>query len=113
MKEWYVDIAIEFGRKLNPRSSDYSDKNDDFYERVSEYLGGEGFTSSMGCEVWGLETYVYVDAHTPEEAAAMAARPFREVSELVWGPGSRPVVRRVMTAEERDRELEAQGIFGE
>lgn len=65
----------------------------------------------MGCERWGLETFVYVDAPTPEEATALAARPFREASESVWGPGSGPSVKRVVTAAERDRELEAQGIY--
>lgn len=106
--EWYAEVVVRFGKKLDPSSEEYTQTVERFYDVLSEYLGGEEFEPSMLCREHGLETYIYVYAESSEEAAALAAAPFRESVQVAWGPRTHAEVLRVMTSEERDLELERE-----
>ena len=106
--EWYVEIAVRFAGPTPVQTRPYTERMDRFEDLLSEYLGGR-FEPSMIGFADRLETYAYVEADGREEAAALALRPFRESAEAVWGPGTTAEVSRVVTSEERDRELDLEG----
>lgn len=58
----------------------------------------------------GVRTYVYMPAESSGGAATSAVRLLSEAAEYVWGPGTRVRVERVVTEEERDRELAELGV---
>lgn len=106
--EWFVEVRIAFAQEAKPTDAGYADKMDLLYDALSEYLSGMEFEPAVLGLEGGLETYLYLNADDPEGAAEGALRMFSEASERVWGPGTRAEVARVMTAEERDRELDAE-----
>lgn len=106
--EWSVEVRIAFAHGMKPAENGYADKIELLYDALSEYLGGMEFEPAMIGSEGVLETYVYLDAENPEDAAEGALGLFSEASEKVWGPGTRAEVTRVITAEERDRELDAE-----
>lgn len=110
MTEWYSEVLVSFRTQLDPCSEEYTERADNFWCLLEEFLGEEACKPTLFCNLWNVETFVYVDAETKEEAAALSARPFLESVEVAWGPGTRAEVLRTITADERDRELEAEGI---
>lgn len=108
--EWYAEIAVRFARPMPVQTEGYTERVERFYDALSEYLGGLEYEPSMLCRERGIETYVYVKAPSPQVAARLAIRPFPEAAEAVWGPGGTAAeVLRVVSSEERDRELEREG----
>lgn len=111
MEEYFVAVHIEFaGERRDPRGERYGDLAAEFYETVSELLGAGDFDSPMGLFEDHVETYVYMPADVPGEAAMSAVQLFSEAAERTWGPGTRVRAERVITGAERDRELAAEGI---
>ena len=104
----FVEVRISLAHGTKPADDEYLDKMELLYDALSEYLGGMEFEPAMLGSEGTLETYLYLDAEDPEGAAEGALRMFSEASEKVWGPGTKAEVTRVMTAEERDRELDAE-----
>ena len=107
--EWFVEVRIVLAQGAKPTDMGYADKMELLYDALSEYLGGMEFEPAMLGSEGGLETYVYLDA----EAGYGGGR--RGGSQVVlrglcegMGPGTRAEVTRVITAEERDRELDAE-----
>ena len=107
--EWYAEIAVRFGERMPVQTEGYTQRMERFEDSLSAFLGGP-FEPSMIGFADRLETYAYVEAQSPEEAAGLALRPFGESAEAVWGPGTAAEVLRVVTSEERDRELDAEGV---
>ena len=105
--EWYAEIAVRFGERMPVQTEGYTERMERFEDSLSAFLGGP-FEPSMIGFADRLETYAYVEAQSPEEAAGLALRPFGESAEAVWGPGTDAEVLRVVTSEERDRELERE-----
>ena len=106
--EWYAEIAVRFGERMPVQTEGYTQRMERFEDSLSAFIGGP-FEPSMIGFADRLETYAYVEASSPEEAAGLAIRPFGEAAEAVWGPGTTAEVLRVVTSEERDRELEREG----
>lgn len=104
--EWYVEIAVRFAGPVPVQTEGYSERVEKLEDLLSEYLGGEEFEPSMLGFAGRLEIYAYVEAGSPETAAELALRPFRESAEAAWGPGTTAEVLKILTSGERDRELE-------
>ena len=107
--EWYVEIAVRFARREPVQTEGYTERMERFEDSLSAFIGGP-FEPTMIGLADRLETYAYVEAQSPEEAAGLAIRPFGESAEAVWGPGTAAEVLRVVTSDERDRELDAEGV---
>ena len=101
-----------FAHGAKPAENGYADKMELLYDALSEYLGGMEFEPAVLGLEGRLETYLYLDAEDPEGAAQGALKMFSEASERAWGPGTRAEVTRVIDAEERDRELDAEAGSG-
>ena len=100
---------MRFGERMPVQTEGYTQRMERFEDSLSAFLGGP-FEPSMIGFADRLETYAYVEAQSPEEAAGLAIRPFGEAAEAVWGPGTAAEVLRVVTSDERDRELDAEGV---
>ena len=105
--ERYAEIAVRFGERMPVETEGYTERMERFEDALSAFLGGP-FEPLMIGFADRLETYAYVEAPSPEEAAGLAIRPFGESAEAVWGPGTTAEVLRVILSKERDRELGCQ-----
>lgn len=105
VEEYFVEVRIDFARHIDSHSEEAADLAEEFCERLSEYLGTDDHFLLLGFCRNGIDTYVYLDADSPGDAAAGAEGMFCEAAELVWGAGTTARAERIVTAEERDREL--------